>query len=131
MSGQFSVGVVIGGMIGSTFRSAMSGTRRALDSLSDTSRRLQERQNALTRATERYGQLGSSRMQHLNSELLRVSRTMEQIERQQRRLSAASATSDALKANRMVRGLKRMAWHRLFIIRFPLPFSSPCLFRTK
>ncbi|WP_249922181.1 phage tail tape measure protein, partial [Escherichia coli] len=90
-----------GGMIGSTFRSAMSGTRRALDSLSDTSRRLQERQNALTRATERYGQLGSSRMQHLNSELLRVSRTMEQIERQQRRLSAASATSDALKANRM------------------------------
>ncbi|ENC93736.1 phage tail tape measure protein, TP901 family, core region [Escherichia coli 3-020-07_S3_C2] len=101
MSGQFSVGVVIGGMIGSTFRSAMSGPRRALDSLSDTSRRLQERQNALTRATERYGQLGSSRMQHLNSELLRVSRTMEQIERQQRRLSAASATSDALKANRM------------------------------
>ncbi|EPQ5253472.1 phage tail tape measure protein [Escherichia coli] len=101
MSGQFSVGVVIGGMIGSTFRSAMSGTRRALDSLSDTSRRLQERQNALTRATERYGQLGSSRMQYLNSELLRVSRTMEQIERQQRRLSAASATSDALKANRM------------------------------
>ncbi|HAN8923474.1 TPA: phage tail tape measure protein [Escherichia coli] len=101
MSGQFSVGVVIGGMIGSTFRSAMSGTRRALDSLSDTSRRLQERQNTLTRATERYGQLGSSRMQHLNSELLRVSRTMEQIERQQRRLSAASATSDALKANRM------------------------------
>ncbi|HAL3406230.1 TPA: phage tail tape measure protein, partial [Escherichia coli] len=101
MSGQFSVGVVIGGMIGSTFRSAMSGTRRALDSLSDTSRRLQERQNALTRATERYGQLGSSRMQHLNSELLRVSRTMEQIERQQRRLSAASATCDALKANRM------------------------------
>ncbi|EOJ8841630.1 phage tail tape measure protein, partial [Escherichia coli] len=74
---------------------------RALDSLSDTSRRLQERQNALTRATERYGQLGSSRMQHLNSELLRISRTMEQIERQQRRLSAASATSDALKANRM------------------------------
>ena len=40
-------------------------------------------------------------MQRLNSDLLRVSRTMEQIERQQRRLSAVSATSDALKANRM------------------------------
>ncbi|WP_113411357.1 phage tail tape measure protein [Escherichia coli] len=101
MASEFSVGVVIGGMIGSTFRSAMSGTRRALDSLNDTSRRLQERQNALTRATERYGQLGSSRMQRLNSELLQVSRTMEQIERQQRRLSAVSATGDALKANRM------------------------------
>lgn len=101
MANDFSVGVIIGGMIGSTFRSALSGTRRALDSLNDTSRRLQERQSALTRATERYGQLGSNRMQRLNSDLLRVSRTMEQIERQQRRLSAASATSDALKANRM------------------------------
>ncbi|HFG4203180.1 TPA: phage tail tape measure protein [Enterobacter hormaechei] len=101
MASNFSVGVVIGGMVGSTFRSAVSGTRRALDSLNDTSRRLQERQNALTRATERYGQLGSSRMLRLNSDLLRLSRTMEQIERQQRRLSAVSATSDALKTNRM------------------------------
>ncbi|HHX3708632.1 TPA: phage tail tape measure protein [Citrobacter freundii] len=101
MSSEFSVGVIIGGIVGSSFRSAVSGTRRALDSLGDTSRRLQERQNALTRATERYGQLGSSRMQRLNSDLLRVSRTMEQIERQQRRLSAVSATSDALKSNRM------------------------------
>lgn len=33
MANQFSVGVVIGGLIGSTFRSAVSGTRRALDSL--------------------------------------------------------------------------------------------------
>ncbi|MFH7160549.1 MULTISPECIES: phage tail tape measure protein [Enterobacteriaceae] len=101
MASEFSVGVIIGGIVGSSFRSAVSGTRRALDSLGDTSRRLQERQNALTRATERYGQLGSSRMQRLNSDLLRVSRTMEQIERQQRRLSAVSTTSDALKANRM------------------------------
>ncbi|ECD6077949.1 MULTISPECIES: phage tail tape measure protein [Enterobacterales] len=101
MASEFSVGVIIGGIVGSSFRSAVSGTRRALDSLGDTSRRLQERQNALTRATERYGQLGSSRMQRLNSDLLRVSRTMEQIERQQRRLSAVSATSDALKSNRM------------------------------
>lgn len=101
MAGNFSVGVVIGGIVGSTFRSAMSGTRRALDSLGETSRRLQERQNALTRTTERYGQLGGARMQQLNRELLRVGRTMEQIERQQRRLSAASATGDALKANRM------------------------------
>ena len=101
MASEFSVGVIIGGIVGSSFRSAVSCTRRALDSLGDTSRRLQERQNALTRATERYGQLGSSRMQRLNSDLLRVSRTMELIERQQRRLSAVSATSDALKSNRM------------------------------
>jgi len=101
MASNFSVGVIIGGIVGSSFRSAVSGTRRALDSLGDTSRRLQERQNTLTRATERYGELGTSRMQRLNSELLRVGRTMEQIERQQRRLSAVSATSDAQRANRM------------------------------
>lgn len=113
MASEFSVGVIIGGIVGSSFRSAVSGTRRALDSTGDTSRRLQERQNALTRATERYGQLGSSRMQRLNSELLRVSRTMEQIERQQRRLSAVSATSDALKANRMaLYGGGRDLWYR-------------------
>lgn len=53
MASEFSVGVIIGGIVGSSFRSAVSGTRRALDSLGDTSRRLQERQNALTRATER------------------------------------------------------------------------------
>ncbi|ECC6876677.1 phage tail tape measure protein [Salmonella enterica] len=101
MASNFSVGVVIGGMVGSTFRSAVSGTRRALDSLNDTTRRLQERQDNLTQKIARYGHLGTSSMQNLNNALLRVSRTMAQVERQQRRLSAASATSDALKANRM------------------------------
>lgn len=101
MASEFSVGVIIGGIVGSSFRSAVSGTRRALDSLGDTSRRLQERQDALTRAMARYGQLGSSQANRLNNDLQRVRRTMEQIERQQRRLSAVSATSDALKSNRM------------------------------
>ncbi|VAL08674.1 phage tail tape measure protein [Enterobacter hormaechei] len=101
MGSNFSVGVIIGGIVGSSFRSAVSGTRRALDSLGDTSRRLQERQDALTRAMTRYGQLGSSQANRLNNDLQRVRRTMEQIERQQRRLSAVSATSDALKSNRM------------------------------
>ncbi|EAY1844835.1 TPA: phage tail tape measure protein [Salmonella enterica subsp. enterica serovar Montevideo] len=101
MASEFSVGVIIGGIVGSSFRSAVSGTRRALDSLGDTSRRLQERQDNLTQKIARYGHLGTSSMQNLNSALLRVGRTMEQVERQQRRLSAVSATSDAQKANRM------------------------------
>lgn len=101
MASEFSVGVIIGGMIGSSFRSAFSGTRRSLDALGDTSRRLQERQSTLTRAVERYGQLGSSSMQRMNNELQRVGRTMAQVERQHRSLSAASAASDALKSNRM------------------------------
>ncbi|GDO99323.1 phage tail tape measure protein [Escherichia coli] len=101
MAGNFSVGVMIGGMIGSSFMSAVSGTRRSLDSLSVTSRRLQERQNSLGRAMERYGQLGTRGMSRLNRELESVRRNLERVERQHRRLSAAQATSDALKSNRM------------------------------
>lgn len=81
MAGKFSVGVIIGGIVGSSFRSTISGTRRALDSLGGTSRRLQKRQNALTHATKRYDQSGFFQMQYLNSKLLRLSRIMEQVER--------------------------------------------------
>lgn len=101
MAQKFSVGVVIGGMLNSTFNSAMSGAHRALDSLGEVSRRLEARQSALTRATEHYGQIGSRSTLRLNTELSRVGRTMEQLERYQKRLSAAMATSDALKSNRM------------------------------
>lgn len=101
MSSQFSVGVIIGGAISSTFRSAISGTRRTLDGMSETTRRLQERQATLTQAMERYGNIGSRASQRMNSDLQRVGRTMEQLQRQQNRLSAASATSDAARSNRM------------------------------
>ncbi|ARA75119.1 phage tail tape measure protein [Pectobacterium brasiliense] len=101
MATEFSIGVIIGGAISGAFRSAITGTRRTLDSIGETTRRLQERQNALTRATERYGQLGSRASQRLNSDLQRVGRTMEQLQRQQNRLAAAAATSDAARANRM------------------------------
>ncbi|GKW14762.1 phage tail tape measure protein [Pectobacterium carotovorum subsp. carotovorum] len=101
MATEFSIGVIIGGAISGAFRSAVTGTRRTLDSIGETTRRLQERQNALTRATERYGQLGSRASQRLNSDLQRVGRTMEQLQRQQNRLAAAAATSDAARANRM------------------------------
>lgn len=101
MSNNFSVGVMIGGIVGSSFRSAMSSTRRTLDSLGDTSRRLTEQQSSLSRAMQRYGQVGSGVASRLNNDLQRVGRTLEQLNRQQSRLSAASATSDALKSNRM------------------------------
>ncbi|HDC2128236.1 TPA: phage tail tape measure protein [Salmonella enterica] len=101
MSNNFSVGVMIGGIVGSSFRSAMSSTRRTLDSLGDTSRRLTEQQSSLSRAMQRYGQVGSGVASRLNNDLQRVGRTLEQLNRQQSRLSAASATSDSLKSNRM------------------------------
>ena len=101
MSNNFSVGVMIGGIVGSSFRSAMSSTRRTLDSLGDTSRRLTEQQSSLSRAMQRYGQVGSGVASRLNNDLQRVGRTLEQLNRQQSRLSAASATTDAMRANRM------------------------------
>lgn len=101
MATEFSIGVIIGGAISGAFRSAISGTRRTLDSIGETTRRLQERQTRLTRAVEQYGGLGSSSVQRLNTSLQRVGRTMEQLERQQKRLSAASAMSSAARTNRM------------------------------
>ncbi|MFE8150190.1 phage tail tape measure protein [Brenneria goodwinii] len=82
------------------FRSAFTGTQGTLDSIGETTRRLQERQNSLTKAIERYGQVGSSTNRRLNSELQRVGRTMEQLQRQQDRLAAAANASAALQANR-------------------------------
>ncbi|WP_037404647.1 phage tail tape measure protein, partial [Serratia sp. Ag2] len=101
MASNFSIGVMIGGLINSSFRSAMSGTRRSLESLGETSRRLEDRQSALSRAAERYGQIGSRSALRLNTDLQRVGRTLEQIERQQKRLSRASIAGESLKASRM------------------------------
>ncbi|WJY16815.1 phage tail tape measure protein [Pectobacteriaceae bacterium CE90] len=101
MATEFSIGIIIGGAISGAFRSAISGTRHTLDSIGETTRRLQERQNGLTRAMERYGQIGSRASQRMNSDLQRVGRTMEQLQRQQNRLASASAISDAARANRM------------------------------
>ncbi|MZH97284.1 phage tail tape measure protein [Dickeya dianthicola] len=101
MATEFSIGVIIGGAISGAFRSAMSGTRRTLDSLGDVSRQLTERQNTLTRAVERYGQVGSRSAQRLNADLQRVGRTQDQLQQQQKRLQSAAAMSDSAKANRM------------------------------
>ncbi|RNM02094.1 phage tail tape measure protein [Dickeya undicola] len=101
MATEFSIGVIIGGAISGAFRSAMSGTRRTLDSLGDVSRQLTERQNTLTRAVERYGQVGSRSAQRLNADLQRVGRTLDQLQQQQKRLQSAAAMSDSAKANRM------------------------------
>ncbi|QHQ16542.1 phage tail tape measure protein [Pectobacterium parmentieri] len=101
MATEFSIGVIIGGAISGAFRSAVTGTRRTLDGMSESTRRLQERQAALTRAMERYGNIGSRASQRLNADLQRVGRTLEQLQRQQNRLAAASAMSDAARANRM------------------------------
>ncbi|EHD22652.1 MULTISPECIES: phage tail tape measure protein [Brenneria] len=101
MATEFSIGVIIGGAVSGAFRSAIAGTRRTLDSLNETTRRLQERQTGLTQAMERYGHIGGTAARRMNSDLLRVGRTMEQLQRQQQRLSSISAKSDALRANRM------------------------------
>ncbi|WP_289996175.1 phage tail tape measure protein [Photorhabdus laumondii] len=101
MSTEFSIGVIIGGAISSAFSSAMSGTRRTLGTLGETTRQQENRQQALNRAVERYGQLGSRSAQRLNADLQRISRTLEQLNRQQQRLQSAASMSDAAKANRM------------------------------
>ncbi|PHM24579.1 phage tail tape measure protein [Xenorhabdus ehlersii] len=101
MSAEFSIGVIISGAISGAFSSAISGTRRTLGALGETTRRLENRQQALNRAIERYGQLGSRSAQRLNTDLQRVGRTLEQLNRQQKRLESTASMSDAARANRM------------------------------
>lgn len=101
MATTFSIGVLVSGAMASSFMSTMSGTQRVLDKLGTTSQKLTTQQENLTRATERYGQLGGRAAQRLNSDLERVSRTLQKMEGQQARLAKWSATSAALKNNRM------------------------------
>ncbi|MCX9038479.1 phage tail tape measure protein [Citrobacter portucalensis] len=101
MAGSFSIGVLVSGAMASSFMSTMSGTQRILDKLDTTSQKLTSQQEKLTRATERYGQIGGRAAQRLNGNLERVTRTMAKMEAQQSRLSKWSATGEALKANRM------------------------------
>ncbi len=72
MSSIFSIGVVIKGAVAGAFRSAMGDSRRSLNSLGETTRRLQSRQQQLTQAVTRYGHLGAQAARNLNSELGRV-----------------------------------------------------------
>ncbi len=86
MANTFSIGVVIKGAVAGAFRSAMCDSRRSLNSLGETTRRLQSRQQQLTQAMTRYGQLGGQAARNLNSELGRVGQTLSRLEQQNRRL---------------------------------------------
>ncbi|WP_339053174.1 phage tail tape measure protein [Arsenophonus endosymbiont of Crataerina pallida] len=86
MSSIFSIGVVIKGAVAGAFRSAMGDSRRSLNSLGETTRRLQSRQQQLTQAVTRYGHLGAQAARNLNSELGRVGQTLSRLEQQHRRL---------------------------------------------
>ncbi|MCV9878851.1 phage tail tape measure protein [Brenneria izbisi] len=100
MATESSISATRGGVISGALRSAFTGVQGTLASIDETARRLQQRQNSLTQAMERYGQIGSYGNRRLNSELQRVGRTMEQLERQRNRLSAAAHVSDALQTRR-------------------------------
>ncbi|WP_032116656.1 phage tail tape measure protein [Candidatus Arsenophonus nilaparvatae] len=82
MSSTFSIGVVIKGAVAGAFRSAMGDSRRSLNSLSETTHRLQSRQQQLTQAVTRYGQLGVQAARSLNSELGRVGQTLSRLGQQ-------------------------------------------------
>lgn len=101
MPQNISIGLVISGMVAGSLRTAMGGTQRALHDLKSTTKQLKGDQDALTRAVAHYGQTGTSFAARLNRELQQVERTVGRLEAQQKRLSAATATSQALRNQRM------------------------------
>ncbi|MGL9719849.1 phage tail tape measure protein [Symbiopectobacterium sp.] len=101
MASSFSIGVVVSATLSGAFRSVMGSTQRTLESLGTATSRLQQRQASLTRAVSRYGSLGGDAARRLNGELTRVGHTLSRLESQQARLTRATATSTALRDNRM------------------------------
>ncbi|EKZ9425984.1 phage tail tape measure protein [Salmonella enterica] len=100
MATTFSIGVLVSGAVASSFLSTMSGTQRTLDKLGGTTQKLQQRQQALSRAMERYGETGSQVGGRLRNELAGIGREMEKLETRQKSLSKWTAVSQAHKNNR-------------------------------
>ncbi|EHJ3655085.1 phage tail tape measure protein [Salmonella enterica] len=86
MSTSFSLGVVIGAAVSGSFTSAMGNTQRTLNKLTDTTSRLKTRQDALSRASERYGQIGAGVADRLQGSYNRVGNSLKRVEYQQNRL---------------------------------------------
>ncbi|HAF2714403.1 TPA: phage tail tape measure protein [Salmonella enterica subsp. enterica serovar Muenchen] len=86
MSTSFSLGVVIGAAVSGSFTSAMGTAQRTLGKLTDTTSRLKTRQDALSRASERYGQIGSGIADRLRSSYDSVGDSLKRVEYQQTRL---------------------------------------------
>ncbi|EJI0326003.1 phage tail tape measure protein [Salmonella enterica] len=72
-----------------------------LDKLGAATSGLQQRQEGLTRALERYGDAGSRMAGRLRTELDSVSRAFEGLEKRQKNLTKWAAQSQALKNNRL------------------------------
>ncbi|EJB6557416.1 phage tail tape measure protein [Salmonella enterica] len=86
MSTSFSLGVVIGAAVSGSFTSAMGTAQRTLSKLTDTTSRLKTRQDALSRASERYGQIGSGIADRLRSSYDSVGDSLKRVEYQHTRL---------------------------------------------
>lgn len=86
MSTSFSLGVVIGAAVSGSFTSAMGTAQRTLSKLTDTTSRLKTRQDALSRASERYGLIGSGIADRLRSSYDSVGDSLKRVEYQQTRL---------------------------------------------
>ncbi|EDS3843442.1 hypothetical protein GUD61_002339 [Salmonella enterica] len=86
MSASFSLGVVIGAAVSSSFSSAMGSTQRTLNKLTDTTSRLKTRQDALSRASERYGQIGAGVADRLRGSYDSVGSSLQRLHLQQEKL---------------------------------------------
>ncbi|HGB5308460.1 TPA: phage tail tape measure protein [Salmonella enterica subsp. enterica serovar Poona] len=96
MSTSFSLGVVIGAAVSGSFTSAVGNTQRTLNKLTDTTSRLKSRQDALSRASERYGQIGAGVADRLQGSYDRVGNSLKRVEYQQNRLLKWDAKVNAM-----------------------------------
>lgn len=97
---SFGVGVVIGATVSSQFTSSMSATQRSLVKISDITDKMKKRQQSLTQAARRYGNIGTGSVRQLRNEYQRLNSSIKQLETSHKRLTDQMNRSKMLKEQR-------------------------------
>ncbi|EGH1358800.1 phage tail tape measure protein [Escherichia coli] len=112
MAAEFSIGVVIKGMMAGSLLSAIGGTQKTLKGLESTTARLKKQHADMTQELARNTNGSTEATARLNRELQSVGRTLENLKLRHDNLANAASRSAALRSQRMElygRGLETMA----------------------
>lgn len=97
---SFGIGVAIGATVSSQFTSSMSATQRALVKISNVTDQMKKRQQALTDAARRYGNISKNAIGKIRSEYQLLSSSVKQLEVSQKRLTDQMNRSKVLHEQR-------------------------------
>lgn len=103
MAAEFSIGVVIKGMMAGSLLSAIGGTQKTLKGLESTTARLKKQHADMTQELARNTNGSTEATARLNRELQSVGRTLENLKLRHDNLANAASRSAALPAHGTLR----------------------------